>query len=130
MSRSGVGAGALGLCGMLIFGAWFVKDPTTAVALMSLGSLFAALAGPCALAATIDIGGNRVPQVYGLMNMSGNFAAAACPVLVAKLFQWTENWNVVLLLSAGVYLTGAVCWLFANPKTKSLNNKVAWDGGP
>ncbi len=130
LSRSGVGAGALGICGLLIFGAWFVKDPTAAVALMSLGSLFAALAGPCALAATIDIGGNRVPQVYGLMNMSGNFAAAGCPVLVAKLFQWTENWNVVLLLFSGVYLTGAACWLFANPKTKSLNNKVASDGGP
>lgn len=124
LSRSGVGAGALGICGLLIFGAWFVENPTMAVALLALGSLFAALAGPCALAATIDIGGNRVPQVYGLMNMSGNFAAAACPVLVAKLFQWTENWNVVLLLFSGIYLAGAACWVFANPKTAKQTNKV------
>ncbi len=124
LSRSGVGAGALGICGLLIFGAWFVENPATAVALMALGSLFAALAGPCALAATIDIGGSRVPQVYGLMNMCGNFAAAACPVLVAKLFQWTENWNVVLLMFSGVYLTGAACWLFANPKTQNRDNQI------
>ena len=79
-------------------------------------SLFAALAGPCAFAATIDIGGRRVPQVFGLMNMCGNLAAAACPVLVGWLFARTANWNLVLLLFAGVYLAGAIGWLFVNPR--------------
>jgi len=50
------------------------------------------------------------------MNMCGNLAAAACPILVGMLFQWTANWNLVLLLFAGVYLCGAICWLFVNPK--------------
>ena len=52
------------------------------------------------------------------MNMTGNFAAAACPVLVAKLFQWTENWNLILLMFAGVFLAGAICWLFVNPQRR------------
>ncbi len=116
LSRSGVGATFLAACGMLILAAWFVQDATLAVALLALGSLLAALAGPCALAATIDIGGPRVPQVFGVMNMSGNLAAAACPVLVAKMFQWTSNWSLVLLLFAGVYLVGAICWVFVNPQ--------------
>jgi ACS family D-galactonate transporter-like MFS transporter len=118
LSRSGVGALALGSCAVLILGAWFVQNATLAVLLLSCGAFCAALAGPCAFAATIDIGGPRVPQVFGIMNMTGNFAAAACPILVGKLFQWTENWNLVLLLFAGVYLTGAVCWLFVNPQRR------------
>ena len=104
LSRSGVGACALAICSLLILAAWFVQSPTLAVTLLALGALFAALAGPCAIAATIDIGGSSVPQVFGMMNMCGNLAAAACPVLVGKLFQWTANWNVVLLLFAFVYL--------------------------
>lgn len=116
LSRSGVGATFLAACAILIMAAWFVQDATLAVALLALGSLLAALAGPCALAATIDIGGKRVPQVFGVMNMSGNLAAAACPVLVGKLFEWTSNWNLVLLLFAGVYLVGAISWGFVDPQ--------------
>lgn len=119
LSRSGVGAVCLGTCAALILGAWFVQSAAVATALLTLGALFAALAGPCAFAATIDIGGSHVPQVFGMMNMSGNFAAAACPILVGKLFAWTANWNVVLLLFAGVYLAGAVCWIMVNPKNTS-----------
>lgn len=87
-----------------------------AVSLIAIGAFFAALAGPCAFATTIDIGGRRVPQVFGTMNMFGNFAAASCPVLVAQFFSWTNNWDLVLLLFAGVYLAGAICWLFVNPQ--------------
>ncbi len=116
LSRSGVGAASLGTCSLLILAAWFVRSPELAVALLALGSFFAALAGPCAFAATIDIGGSRVPQVFGLMNMVGNFAAAACPVIVGKLFEATANWDLVLLLFAAVYFAGAVCWVFVNPR--------------
>jgi ACS family glucarate transporter-like MFS transporter/ACS family D-galactonate transporter-like MFS transporter len=115
-SRSGVGAASLGTCAIVILGAWFVENTELAVLLLALGALCAAFAGPCAFAATIDIGGPRVPQVAGMMNMSGNLAAAACPVLVGRLFQVTENWNLILLLFAAVFLAGAICWLFVNPQ--------------
>jgi len=118
LSRSGIGAMALFICGLLILAAWFVQSVTVAVVLLALGALLAAVAGPCALAATIDIGGNHVPQVFGLMNMSGNFAAAACPILVGMLFEWTAAWHVVLLLFAGVYIAGAICWLFVDSGRK------------
>jgi MFS transporter, ACS family, D-galactonate transporter len=116
-SRSAVGAASLGACSMLILAAWFVKSPEFAVALLALGSFFAALAGPAAFTAVIDLGGPNVPQVFGLMNMVGNFAAAACPIIVGRLFEVTANWNLVLLLFAGVYFTGAVCWVLVNPRS-------------
>ncbi len=116
LSRSGVGATFLAACAGLILAAWFVQNAVLAMLLLCGGAFLAALAGPCAFAAAIDIGGTRVPQVFGFMNMTGNVAAAACPILVAKLFQWTSNWNLVLLVFAAVYLIGAFCWLFVNPQ--------------
>ncbi len=110
LSRSGVGATFLCGCALLILSAWFVESTVLAVTLLSLGAVFAALAGPCAFSATIDIGGDHVPQVFGLMNMMGNFAAAACPILVAELFEWTSNWTLVLLVFAGIYFAGACSW--------------------
>jgi ACS family D-galactonate transporter-like MFS transporter len=110
LSRSGVGATFLMGCALLIVAAWFVESTYVAVGLLALGALFAALAGPCAFSATIDIGGEHVPQVFGLMNMMGNFAAAACPILVAELFEWTSNWTLVLLVFAGIYFVGSCCW--------------------
>lgn len=113
-SRSGVGAAFLFGCAALILGAWFVQSTALAIACLTLGSLLAAMAGPCALAATIDIGSEYTAQVYGIMNMAGNLAAAACPVLVGELFARTSDWTIVLLVFAGLYLTGAVCWAFVD----------------
>lgn len=123
ISRSGVGSFAMGACSLLILGAWFVEDVTLAVSLLTVGTFCAALAGPCAFAATIDIGGPRVPQVFGLMNMFGNFAAALCPVLVGILFQQTKNWNLVLLMFAGIYMAGAICWGLVNPHARASSTE-------
>jgi len=118
ISRSGVGAASLGICALIILGTWFVQNAALAVILLAFGSFCAAFAGPCAFTATIDIGGTRVPQVAGMMNMTGNFAAAICPVLVGKLFERTADWNLILLLFAGVYLAGAICWALVNPNRR------------
>jgi ACS family glucarate transporter-like MFS transporter/ACS family D-galactonate transporter-like MFS transporter len=111
-SRAGMGTVALGGCALLILLAWFVESPNLAIALLAIGALFAAIAGPCAFASTIDIGGEKVPQIFGLMNMCGNFAAASCPVLVAAIVRWTSSWNLVLFIFFIVYLVGALCWMF------------------
>ena len=119
LSRSGVGAVALASCGLLILASWFVESATLAVSLMAAGSVCAALAGPCAFSATIDVGGRYVPQVFGVMNMAGNLAAAACPIAVAMMFRWTANWDLVLLVFAAIYLCGAACWILVDPNTNA-----------
>lgn len=118
LSRGAVGSSALASCGLLILAAWFVSDPTLAVLLMAVGGLCAALAGPCAYAASIDVGGDYVPQVFGIVNMSGNLAAAVCPLAVAWLVHATGNWNLVLLVFAAIYVAGAACWLAVDPARK------------
>ena len=100
LSRSGVGVTFLTGCSLLILSAWYVDVTVLAVGLLAVGVFFAAVAGPLAYSASIDVGGPHVPQVFGLMNMCGNLGAAACPILVAKLFSWTANWGLVLLVFA------------------------------
>jgi ACS family glucarate transporter-like MFS transporter/ACS family D-galactonate transporter-like MFS transporter len=117
VSRTGVGAVSLGIGSIAMLGAWLVETTDVAMLLLTLGAFCTAFAGPCALAVTIDIGGPRVPQVAGIVNMSGNLAAGACPILVGMLFQLTENWDLILLFYVGVFLLGAICWLFVNPQS-------------
>ena len=124
ISRSGVGTTFLIGCASLILGAWFVESTALAVVLLAAGALFAALAGPCAFSATIDMGGDHVTQVFGLMNMMGNLATAATPILVAELFARTEDWTLVLLVFAVVYFLGAVCWLFVDPRVMIGGSKT------
>ena len=126
-SRGGVGAVFLFLCGGLILGAFFVHNVGLAVFLLMAGAFCAAMAGPCAFSSTIDIGGRHIPQVFGVMNMSGNFAAAATPVIVGELFDRTANWNLVLLLFAAVFFAGSLCWAFINP-SKNISLKAVQQG--
>ncbi|MCA9084462.1 MAG: MFS transporter [Planctomycetaceae bacterium] len=114
LSRSLVGTTFLMACSTLILAAWFVESTPIAVGLLTIGAFFAALAGPCAFSASMDIGGDYVPQVFGLMNMTGNLAAAACPVFIGYLFRMTTNWGLVLLVFAGIYGVGAICWLLVD----------------
>ncbi|MEX0792588.1 MAG: MFS transporter [Pirellulaceae bacterium] len=122
LSRSGVGAAALGACGLLILGSWFVEHVGVAIGLMAAGIFFASLAGPAMFTSVIDISGSRVAQVLGAVNMTGNFAVAICPILVGQLFERTANWNLVLILFAAIYLVGAVCWAFFNPRIGIFNS--------
>ncbi len=118
VSRSGVGSLALAGCGVLILASMMVNSVGLAVPLLAVGSLMAALAGPCALSASIDIGGRNVPEVFGLMNMMGNLAAAFCPLAAAYLRNYTGSWDAVLWAFAMIYLLGALCWVFIDSSKK------------
>jgi hypothetical protein len=48
--------------------------------------------------------------------MAGNIGGVLSPLVVSGLVRATgQNWNLVLLLFAAVYLAAGVCWLFLNP---------------
>lgn len=118
MSRAGVGGGCLFLSGVFILAAYFFPWLEARMVLMSLGALFAMLGGVSANAASVDVGNKHVPQVFGIVNMSGNFAAAATPVIVGRVFETTSNWSLVLIGFAVVYFVGAGCMALVDPTRK------------
>ena len=121
LSRQLVGAASMFLCACFLLAAYFVKDATLAVLIISLGMFCGTFAGPCAYTVTIETSGEYVPICFSLTNMTGNFGAALCPIIV-ELVAREAGWNMVLFLFVGFYLLATICWLLLNPN-RSLDGK-------
>jgi MFS family permease len=115
LSRQGLAAGSQAVCAVLIMLAFPVANALLAVLLISLGAFSASLAGPCAYAITIDMGGKQVAPVFSVMNMAGNLGGVVFPVVVSRVISQANNWDLVLLIFAGVHVAAAACWLPFNP---------------
>jgi len=95
-----------------------LSNPKWAMLAMGMASFCNDLAMPPSWAACMDIGGKYAGTVSGSMNMMGNLAGFAAPVLGGYILQWTHgNWNAFLYSMAGVYLLGTFCWPFIDPVT-------------
>jgi ACS family glucarate transporter-like MFS transporter len=115
LSRQGLAVLSQLACALFIFLAYPIENAWLAVLVISAGSFFAAMAGPCAYTVTIDMGGKHIPTVFSMMNMSGNLGAMVFPLLVPWLVRLAGNWGLVLFVFAGVYLAAGACWLPINP---------------
>ncbi|MEN9572845.1 MAG: putative sulfoacetate transporter SauU [Verrucomicrobiota bacterium] len=115
LARQGVAVVSLGLCAALTLSAYFFADALAAVLIISAGSFFAAVAGPCGYTITIDMGGEHVPTVNSVMNMTGNFGAMLFPLAVPLLLGKEQNWNVVLVSFGALYIGSALCWWLLKP---------------
>ena len=115
LSRQAVALVAMLGCAVFIGIAYFVHHPLAAVLLISTGTFFASLGGPCAYTVTMDKAGQHVAPIFGTMNMCGNFGAAVCPLVVAWMAEWLGQWDLVLLLFVGIYVAAAVCWSLLDP---------------
>ena len=123
LSRSATAVIALALCAAATLAAAWARNPLAAVAVISLGSFFAAIAGPAAWAVTIDISGPHTTMAAAVMNMAGNLGSFASPLVVGLVFSYigtTGDWNLVLYLFACNYLLGALFWLGLNPNRSAV----------
>ena len=113
------------ICAGLMFLAHAVANATQAVLLIAAGSLCVALAGPTAYVLTMDLGGQHTATVFSVMNTAGNVGAMLCPLAVAWLVDWTQSWQLVLLVFGGVYVASALCWMFLNPDRPIVEDRDA-----
>jgi sugar phosphate permease len=115
MARSGVAAVSMLGCALLIVLAYPVQSVWLAVLLISAGSFCSAIGGPCAYAATIDVGGNYVGTAFSVMNMCGNVGASVLPLVVPRLVALTGGWDLVLFMFAALYVAAGLCWMLVRP---------------
>lgn len=132
LARSGLAAGSLFVCALLVFSAWFVQDATAATIVIGAGAFCAAVAGPCAYASTMDMGGRNVALVFSWMNMIGNFGAGLLPWVVPRFRAMIDetpellslcggnSWNAVLILFAAMYLLASACWSLLRVRENEL----------
>lgn len=101
-----------------------MHDPVAAILAISMASFSNDLVMAGAWSSTMDIGGKYAGTVSGAMNMFGNFAGIAKPLLVGYLLEQTTkptmpsgNWNLTFYISAAIYSGGIFCWLAMDPLT-------------
>jgi MFS transporter, ACS family, glucarate transporter len=101
-----------------------MHDPVAAILAISMASFSNDLVMAGAWSSTMDIGGKYAGTVSGAMNMFGNFAGIAAPLLVGYLLEQTTkptmpsgNWNLTFYISAAIYSGGIFCWLAMDPLT-------------
>ena len=125
-ARRWMGMVCMFLCAGLIFWALGLDDALVAVIVISAGSFFAALAGPCAYTITIDMGGPHVGTVNATMNMMGNLGAWAFPIAVPWLLRNSGgSWEAVVLGFGACYVASAVFWLLLKPEGTILEQSLA-----
>ena len=132
LARSGLASGSLLICAGLVFSAWFVRDATVATIIISAGAFCAAVAGPCAYASSMDLGGKNVALVFSWMNMIGNFGAGLLPWVVPRFRTFVDetpallslcqenSWNAVLILFGAMFLLASACWALLRVRENEL----------
>jgi MFS family permease len=116
VARQGTAFVAMALCTGVSVGAYFAGTATGVVVLVSAAAFCAYAAGGNAYALAMRMGGSRVAPVFATMNMAGNVGAGVFPFALGKIADTTGNWNLAMLLFAGLFACSAVCWLLLNPK--------------
>ncbi len=116
LSRQGLATVSMSVCAVVSVAAYFTADAYTAVFLVSIAAFCGYIGGVSAYAVAISMGGTRVAPVFATMNMAGNIGAGIFPFALGHLVGLTGNWNVTLLLFAGLFAGAAICWAMLNPK--------------
>lgn len=116
LSRQGLAAVCTAVCAGVSFAAVYAADATTAVLLVSVAAFGGYASGVSAYATAIAMGGRRVAPVFATMNTAGNVGAGLFPFAVGRLVGGTGDWNLTLLLFAGMFAGSAACWVLLNPR--------------
>ncbi len=96
-----------------------IKDPAWGMLAMGLASFSLDLALIVCWDTCMAVGGKYAGTLSGTMNMSGQLAGVAAPVVVGYILQYmNRDWMLTFLISAAIYGFGGLCWLFIDPVTR------------
>jgi ACS family glucarate transporter-like MFS transporter len=124
LGRCLVGFGSLAAAGLFLFAGALSQGAVSAVlialAAASSNFLLGASWGTCA-----DIAGNHAATVSAAMNTSGQVGGVLSPIVFAFLTRTSASWAAPLLVTAALYLGGAVCWYFVHPERSLTMNDLS-----
>jgi MFS family permease len=108
-----------------IFAASVTNQPVLAAVLIGLAAATCMLTTATSWSTCIDIGREHSATVGATMNSAGNFAAMASAPIIGYSVKWFGNWNMPFWLLGGMFLVGAVCWLFIDPRRPLVDGRRA-----
>ena len=123
LARRVISGSGLILAGATLALAAATHSAALAVASLGMASFFNDLAMAGGWSACMDVGGRHAGSLSGSMNMMGNFGGAVQAVVTgyilgdATSLHSLQAWMFALLIAAGLYVMGAMSWLFIDPVT-------------
>jgi sugar phosphate permease len=122
---------AIAVCGflataVLLFAITRIESVVPAMLVMGLASFASDLTMPISWDACVVIGGPYTATVAAAMNMMGNFAGFAAPVVGGMILARTgNNWNILIDTMAAAATISAVCWLYLDPESARREREQA-----
>jgi nitrate/nitrite transporter NarK len=114
-ARRAFGVGGYALAALAIFFATQLNSGFAAGLLIAIGGAFSMLTLAPAWATAVDVGGRHAGVMAGVMNTVGQFGGILSPLALAYLVDATNNWNIPLMVLAGIYAMAGVAWLAIDP---------------
>jgi ACS family glucarate transporter-like MFS transporter len=113
------------LAALFIVAASVSTVPWAAAVLIALAAATCMLTTAPAWSTCVDIGREHSATVAATMNTSGQIAAILLQPVAGYSATLLGNWNVPLWLIAALYVMGAICWSFIEPKRSVFGESPA-----
>ena len=117
-ARRAFGVGGYMLAALGIFLATQVGSGFAAGLFIAIGGACSMLTLAPAWATAVDVGGRHAGVTAGTMNTVGQVGGILSPLVLAYLVDATNNWNLPLLVLAGIYAMAAIAWLLVDPQQR------------
>jgi sugar phosphate permease len=93
-------------------------SPSVAALVMSLSAFFAEGCAPVTWVTAMDLGGNSVGTLTGIMNGLGQLGSMIAPAVIGLILTISHNnWTLTFYVSAVFYGLGGLCWMILDPVT-------------
>lgn len=116
--RAGVAGIINFVAGLAMIAATQVHHPVAAIVLISLAVALTMATLGAQWGTALDIGGAHVAVVGAAMNTTGQFGAIFGPPAIVWLLRYFGDWNAPVMAIGIVFLVGALCWCFVDPRDK------------
>ena len=92
-----------------------VRNPITAVLIISFASFFGDLVLASSWSVCMDVGQELAGTVSGCMNTWGNLAGFLFPLVTGFLIQHFGRWDLPIIVASAIFFFGALLWLRIDP---------------
>ena len=121
--RRFLGILALSMLALSFLTAAMTSNNTVVVISLYVGQLFYSFIPIVSFSTCVDIGGNHVGTVAGIMNFFGQVGAFFLAIVFGKIADVTHSFDMPLFAVAGILLAGSMCWFFVDA-SRSITTKA------
>jgi ACS family glucarate transporter-like MFS transporter len=114
-----------GLAAVCIVAASLATQPQVAALCIAFAASTCMLTTAPAWSTCVDIGREHSGTVSATMNTAGQLAAISVAPITGYSVDWFDNWNVPFWLLAGLFVMGAICWMFVEPEKPVIRDTLA-----